>query len=142
MATSHSRKWKPIATWTINWDPLGISCDNPMEVQITKKRMKSLLASAIDERSKGRPKASQEWRLEFNTGCREACLDGHFTADELQAIAMWMRQTQMADSAAQQFGGEAADVRTDLENARRHQVKHQDGPDDQETNGGATGECD
>ena len=59
---------------------------------MTKRRMVALLASAIDKRSKGRLQANDEWYLEFNPGCSEAILDGHFTADELEAVAMWMRQ--------------------------------------------------
>lgn len=31
------------------------------------------------------------WYLDWATDCAEAALDGGFTADELEAIAWWMR---------------------------------------------------
>jgi len=31
------------------------------------------------------------WYLNWEAGDSEACLDGQFTADELEAIAWWMR---------------------------------------------------
>jgi len=31
------------------------------------------------------------WYLAWNTNHKDACLDGDFTADELEAIAWWMR---------------------------------------------------
>jgi len=33
------------------------------------------------------------WYLVWSRGDKEACLDGDFTADELEAIAWWMRHS-------------------------------------------------
>lgn len=34
------------------------------------------------------------WYLSWKVGNKDACLDGDFTADDLEAIAWWMRHAQ------------------------------------------------
>lgn len=37
---------------------------------------------------------SLNWYLSYNKGAKDACLDGAFTADDLEAIAWWIRHSK------------------------------------------------
>ena len=43
---------------------------------------------------------SPDWYLCVERGISSARLDGYFTADELEAIAFWMRHPEEVDAAA------------------------------------------
>lgn len=54
---------------------------------MNEERAREILGDAIYPKGLG---VAGEY-LEWEYGDDEACLDGHFTVDELEAIAWWMR---------------------------------------------------
>ena len=59
-------------------------------MSMTEERVRELLESALCEDDEGL--YSCGWYLAWSKGNDDASLDGSFTADELEAIAYWMRR--------------------------------------------------
>ena len=56
---------------------------------MTDERMREILSDSITDDG---GLYSLGWYLAWTPGNKDACLDGNFTAEDLEAVARWMRK--------------------------------------------------